>query len=155
LGAGAWLEAADMTLEAREEGAAEVALLPAADLTLSRALFCCNVKKKPLERYGRVVVAYLDTVLGLLLCGYHSKNAILVILVLVDFSLCLAVGGSTLGSRCIFELPGDGGQESSASAADLDRGPAEEEPVETEEWALTNVISDPLEDAFAINAIPV
>jgi len=39
-GAGAGLEAVDMTLEAREEGAADVALLPAADLTLSRALFC-------------------------------------------------------------------------------------------------------------------
>lgn len=38
--AGAGLEAFDMTLEAREEGAAEPALLPAADLTLSRALFC-------------------------------------------------------------------------------------------------------------------
>lgn len=37
--AGAWLEAVDMTLEAREEGAAEVALLPAPDLTLSSALF--------------------------------------------------------------------------------------------------------------------
>lgn len=44
LGAGAWLEAADMTLEAREEGAAEVALLPAPDLTLSRALFYSNVR---------------------------------------------------------------------------------------------------------------
>jgi hypothetical protein len=41
-GAGAWLDAVDMTLEAREEGAAEVALLPAPDLTLSSALFCSN-----------------------------------------------------------------------------------------------------------------
>jgi hypothetical protein len=38
--AGAGLDAVDMTLEAREEGAADVALLPAVDLTLSRALFC-------------------------------------------------------------------------------------------------------------------
>jgi hypothetical protein len=37
---GAGLEAADVpTLEAREDGAAEVALLPAPDFTLSRALF--------------------------------------------------------------------------------------------------------------------
>jgi hypothetical protein len=39
-GAGAGLEAFDMTLEALEEGAAEVALLPAPDLMLSSALFC-------------------------------------------------------------------------------------------------------------------
>jgi hypothetical protein len=37
---GAWLEAVDMTLEALEEGVADVALLPTADLTLSSALFC-------------------------------------------------------------------------------------------------------------------
>jgi hypothetical protein len=36
---GAGLEAVDMTLEAREEGAADVALLPIADLTFSSALF--------------------------------------------------------------------------------------------------------------------
>jgi hypothetical protein len=41
-GAGTWLDAVDMTLEAREEGAAEVALLPAPDLTLSSALFYSN-----------------------------------------------------------------------------------------------------------------
>jgi hypothetical protein len=39
LGMGAGLEAVDMTLEAREDGAADVALLPTADLTLSSALF--------------------------------------------------------------------------------------------------------------------
>lgn len=38
-GAGVALEAVDKTLESRDEGAADVALLPAADLTLSRALF--------------------------------------------------------------------------------------------------------------------
>jgi hypothetical protein len=38
-GAAAGLDAVDITLEAREEGPAEVALLPAADFTLSRALF--------------------------------------------------------------------------------------------------------------------
>jgi hypothetical protein len=38
-GGGAGLEAVDITLEAREDGAAEVALLPAPDLMLSRALF--------------------------------------------------------------------------------------------------------------------
>jgi hypothetical protein len=42
---GAGLEAVDMTLEAREEGAADVALLPAADLTLSRALFYRKISK--------------------------------------------------------------------------------------------------------------
>jgi hypothetical protein len=36
---GAGLDAVDMTLEALEEGAAEVALLPALDLMLSSALF--------------------------------------------------------------------------------------------------------------------
>jgi hypothetical protein len=36
---GAGLDAVDMTLEALEEGAAEVALLPAPDLRLSSALF--------------------------------------------------------------------------------------------------------------------
>ena len=46
LGAGAWLEVVDMTLEAREEGAADVALLPAPDLTLSSALFCWNVSMR-------------------------------------------------------------------------------------------------------------
>jgi hypothetical protein len=38
-GAGAGLEAFDITLDAREEGAADVALLPAPDLMLSSALF--------------------------------------------------------------------------------------------------------------------
>jgi hypothetical protein len=38
-GAGAGVEALDKTLEAREDGAADVALLPTADLTLSKALF--------------------------------------------------------------------------------------------------------------------
>jgi hypothetical protein len=38
-GAGAGLDAVDITLEALEEGAAEVALLPAPDLMLSSALF--------------------------------------------------------------------------------------------------------------------
>ena len=33
------LEAVDITLDALEEGAADVALLPAPDFTLSRALF--------------------------------------------------------------------------------------------------------------------
>jgi hypothetical protein len=37
--AGAGLDAVDMTLEALEEGAAEVVLLPAPDLMLSSALF--------------------------------------------------------------------------------------------------------------------
>jgi hypothetical protein len=36
---GAGLDAVDMTLEALEEGAADVALLPAPDLMLSSALF--------------------------------------------------------------------------------------------------------------------
>jgi hypothetical protein len=39
-GTGARLEAFDITLEALEDGAADVALLPAVDLTLSSALFC-------------------------------------------------------------------------------------------------------------------
>lgn len=38
-GAGAGVEPLDIMLEAREDGAAEVALLPAPDLRLSRALF--------------------------------------------------------------------------------------------------------------------
>jgi hypothetical protein len=38
-GGGAGLEAVDMTLEALEDGAADVALLPAPDLMLSSALF--------------------------------------------------------------------------------------------------------------------
>lgn len=43
--AGAGLEA---TLEAREDGAMEVALLPATDLTLSSALFYAMVSKRTL-----------------------------------------------------------------------------------------------------------
>jgi hypothetical protein len=39
---GTGLEAVDITLEAREDGTVEVALLPATDLTLSSALFCLN-----------------------------------------------------------------------------------------------------------------
>ena len=39
MGAGAGVEPLDITLEAREDGAAEVALLAAPDLRLSSALF--------------------------------------------------------------------------------------------------------------------
>jgi len=42
-GIGAGLDAVDMTLEAREDGAADVALLAAPDLILSRALFWTEV----------------------------------------------------------------------------------------------------------------
>ena len=38
--AGTVFEAVDISLDALEDGAAEVALLPAPDLMLSRALFC-------------------------------------------------------------------------------------------------------------------
>lgn len=39
MGAGAGVEPLDITLEAREDGAADVALLPAPDFRLSSALF--------------------------------------------------------------------------------------------------------------------
>jgi hypothetical protein len=49
VGAGAGVEPLDITLEAREEGAADVALLPAPDLRLSSALFyeelACRIRK--------------------------------------------------------------------------------------------------------------
>ena len=56
-GTGAWLEAVDITLEAREEGAAEVALLPAPDLRLSSALFCSKISMN--SRIIGTVVIYI------------------------------------------------------------------------------------------------
>lgn len=61
MGAGAGVEPLDITLEAREDGAADVALLAAPDFRLSRALFygelAYNGSKHSIES------AYLDTVL--------------------------------------------------------------------------------------------
>ena len=53
-GAGA-LEAVDITLDALEEGAADVALLPPLDFTLSRALFYKRVSKDISRRLLKIV----------------------------------------------------------------------------------------------------
>lgn len=87
---GAGLEA---TLEAREDGATDVALLPATDLMLSRALFYKDVSKVQIEE-SRGARSYLDAILGLLLSRCDSKNTVLIILVVFKLSLILAVCGT-------------------------------------------------------------
>lgn len=50
MGAGAGVEPLDMTLEAREDGAADVALLAAPDFKLSSALFYAELVYDTFER---------------------------------------------------------------------------------------------------------
>ncbi len=60
MGGGAGVEPRDITLEAREDGAADVALLPAPDFRLSSALFYKELAHNCL---GNSLRAYLNAVL--------------------------------------------------------------------------------------------
>jgi hypothetical protein len=128
LGAGAGLEAVDITLDAREEGAAEVALLPAPDLTLSSALFLDELAKHP---QSRRILPYLHTIFSLLLGWCHSEDTVFIILIVFRLTLALAIGG-TLWSGCFFEFACNCCKKGSASTADFDWSSTKEEPVKAE-----------------------
>ena len=98
-----------------------------------------------------VGVASHNVLKSYLICILLSTTLFLIIMILVvllvlGLALCLAVG-PVLDRLHVLKLLDNSRQEGRAAAADLNRGTAQEKPVESEQGAVTDLVTDPLVDA--------